>query len=86
MVGKRTFNRGKEEDDDQMRHNDVESGNKKRRFGGFKDAVEYAMDRRTTAALKEQLREGVLQEGQFEKSRKSDEEVRCVIIRTKQDS
>ena len=61
-----------------MRNNDLEAGaQKKKRFGGFKDAVEYAMDRRTTAALKEQLKAGVLQGREFEKSRKSDEEVIC---------
>ncbi|KAI1614650.1 hypothetical protein EDD37DRAFT_109339 [Exophiala viscosa] len=80
MVGKRTFNRaGSEPEDDRMRNNDLEAGaHKKKRFGGFKDAVEYAMDRRTTAALKEQLKAGVLQGREFEKSRKSDEELKGI--------
>jgi hypothetical protein len=71
MVGKRTFhNRA----DDRWRSSDLESGHQQRRFAGFKDAVEYAMDRQTTAALKEQLRTGV-DRREFEKYRKSEEEV-----------
>ncbi|KIW96543.1 uncharacterized protein Z519_01934 [Cladophialophora bantiana CBS 173.52] len=56
-----------------MRKPDLEAGNHKRHFPGFKDAVEYALDCRTTAVLKEQLRNGV-DRGAFEKARKSDEE------------
>lgn len=74
MVGKRTFNTPNKKDADNWRNADLESGQKPRRFGGFKDAVEYAMDRRTTAVLKEQLREGV-DRNALEKYRMSDDEV-----------
>ncbi len=75
MVGKRTLNRPGSRPKDQAGNGDLESGLKQRRFGGFKDAVEYVVERRTTAALKDQLRKGVLR-GAFENARKSDEEVR----------
>jgi hypothetical protein len=75
MVGKRTLQPPKNHGDEVWRTGDLESGqHKTRRFGGFKDAVEYAMDRQITASLKEQLRSGVDRE-EFEKCRKSDEEV-----------
>ncbi|OAP62520.1 hypothetical protein AYL99_04725 [Fonsecaea erecta] len=77
MVGKRTLNTGKNQGDDHWREADVESGNGPRRFPRFKDAVEYVLDRRTTAALKEQLREGV-QRGAFENARKSDKELKQI--------
>lgn len=78
MVGKRTLNNpsGRSED---VGNGDLESGYKPRRFGGFKDAVEYAMDRRTTAALKEQLRKGI-DRGAFENVRKSEAEVKYRFI------
>lgn len=74
MVGKRTFNKPGHKEDNDETNVDLESGHKCRRFGGFKDAVDYVMDRRTTAALREQLRRGV-ERGGFENARKSDEEV-----------
>lgn len=77
MVGKRTLHGPCSRPDDPIGDGDLESGNKHRRFAGFKDAVEYALDRRTTAALKEQLIKGV-ERGAFESARKSDEEVRAV--------
>ncbi|KIW72679.1 hypothetical protein PV04_00857 [Phialophora macrospora] len=74
MVGKRTLhNRA----DDRWRNADLESGHQQRRFAGFKDAVEYALDRRTTAALKEQLRAGV-DRREFEKYRKSEDEIKKI--------
>ena len=75
MVGKRTFHREGGNDGDQTRYNDLESGRPNRRFGRFKDAVELVIDRKTTAALKQQLKDGVQKDNDFEKSRKSDEEV-----------
>lgn len=68
MVGKRTL------EVPRTRADDLESGHQTKRFAGFKDAVEYAMDRRTTAGLKEQLKKGV-DRREFEIYRKSDEEV-----------
>jgi hypothetical protein len=79
MVGKRTLNRAKSQDDDNnMQNGDLEAGMQKKRFGGFKDAVDYAMDRRTTAALKEQLLKSV-ETSSFDQLRKSDEEVRIPV-------
>jgi hypothetical protein len=75
MVGKRTFHRDGGKDDDEPRHNDLETGRPNRRFGGFRDAVEYVIDRKTTAALKQQLKDGVQKDNDFENFRKSDEEV-----------
>ena len=73
MVGKRTLTPAK----DYRENGDLESGRPKKRFAGFKDAVDYAMDRRTTMVLKEQLRKGV-DRREFEIFRKSDEEV-CML-------
>ena len=78
MVGKRTIQAPKSRAEDHCRNQDLESGHRRKRFGGFKDAVEYALDRRTTAALKEQLKNGVDRQ-EFEKYRKSDEEVGKLI-------
>lgn len=75
MVGKRAFNKPISHKRDASEDRDLESGHKHRRFNGFRDAVEYAMDRRITATLKEELRKGVAR-GEFEHARKSDEEVR----------
>ncbi|EXJ61270.1 uncharacterized protein A1O5_11827 [Cladophialophora psammophila CBS 110553] len=77
MVGKRTLHPPKNQADDHWRQPDLESGNHNRRFPGFKDAVEYALDRQTTAVLKEQLREGV-DRGAFEKARKSDKALKQI--------
>ncbi|EXJ96498.1 hypothetical protein A1O1_01624 [Capronia coronata CBS 617.96] len=77
MVGKRAFNHPRghgAEDPDNL---DLESGHKHRRFNGFRDTVEYAMDRRKTASLKDELRNGVKQ-GAFEHARKSDEELKAI--------
>jgi len=78
MVGKRTLNRSASGREGDFGNGDLESG-RRRRFASFKDAVEYAVDRRTTTALKEQLRSGV-ERGAFEKARKSDVEVRDWLI------
>lgn len=78
MVGKRTFQRDGAKSDGQGRNYDIESGPVNRRFGGFKDAVEYVIDRRTTASLKKQLKEGVEGDNDFEKLRKSDKEARIM--------
>jgi hypothetical protein len=75
MVGKRTIARPKSRAEDHWRDGDLESGRPPKRMG-FKDAVEYAMDRQTTVALKQELRKGV-DRRQFESYRKSDEEVCC---------
>ncbi|KIX93282.1 uncharacterized protein Z520_10925 [Fonsecaea multimorphosa CBS 102226] len=77
MVGKRTLHPAKNQADDTWREADLEAGGDRRRFTGFKDAVEYVLDRRTTAALKEQLRHG-MDRGAFEKARKSDEELKQI--------
>ncbi|EXJ64792.1 hypothetical protein A1O7_01130 [Cladophialophora yegresii CBS 114405] len=78
MVGKRTLNTTKTRAEDRWRNPDLESGHhEQRRFAGFKDAVEYALDRRTTAVLKEQLRTGV-DRREFEKYRKSGEEIKKI--------
>ncbi|OAL28344.1 hypothetical protein AYO20_09461 [Fonsecaea nubica] len=77
MVGKRTLNTTKNKPDDHRRKADLECGHNNRRFSGFKDAVDYVLDRRTTAVLKEQLREGV-DRGAFEKARKSDDELKRI--------
>jgi len=79
MVGKRTFNKPEAKEANDESNGDLESGKKSRRFGGFKDAVDYAMDRRTTAALREQLRKGVEGLPPFDDARKSDEEVSRVL-------
>ncbi|KAL6242248.1 hypothetical protein RBB50_010796 [Rhinocladiella similis] len=78
MVGKRTFQRDGAKSDGQGRNYDIESGPVNRRFGGFKDAVEYVIDRRTTASLKKQLKEGVEGDNDFEKLRKSDKELKSI--------
>lgn len=76
MVGKRAFDSRYERSRPHYQANgDLEAGNGGRRFGGFKDAVDYVVDRETTAALKKRLREGVHID-EFEHHRKSDEEVR----------
>ena len=75
MVGKRAFDSQWDgPKNNHLSQDDLESGNAQRRFNGFRDAVDYVMDRRTTVALRKQLREGV-QRGEFESRRKSDEEV-----------
>ncbi|EXJ78944.1 hypothetical protein A1O3_08444 [Capronia epimyces CBS 606.96] len=76
MVGKRAFNSGRRPETPKD-PDDLESGHKYRRFQGFRDAVEYAMDRQTTASLKAELLKGVKQ-GAFEKARKSDEELKAI--------
>jgi hypothetical protein len=76
MVGKRTL----QPTQDRAENGDLESGRPNKRFAGFKDAVEYAIDRRTTIALKEQLRNGV-DRREFEIYRKSDEEVGKLVGR-----
>ncbi|KAK5189473.1 hypothetical protein LTR92_010526 [Exophiala xenobiotica] len=78
MVGKRTFHRDGGKDDDEPRYNDLETGRPNRRFGGFRDAVEYVIDRKTTAALKQQLKGGVQKDNDFESFRKSDEELKSI--------
>ncbi|EHY51792.1 Metal tolerance protein 7 [Exophiala dermatitidis] len=77
MVGKRAFNKPISHKRDASEDRDLESGHKHRRFNGFRDAVEYAMDRRITATLKEELRKGVAR-GEFEHARKSDEELKAI--------
>ena len=78
MVGKRTLDVPNNRADDAWRKPDLESGHQHKRFAGFKDAVNYTMDRRTTAGLKEQLKKGV-DRREFEIYRKSDEEVGTFI-------
>ena len=78
MVGKRTLDTPKNAADDHWRNPDLESGHQHKRFAGFKDAVDYVVDRRTTAALKEQLKKGV-DRNEFEKYRKSDEQVGLLL-------
>ena len=73
MVGKRTLNTPKKGADD-WQSTDLESGRPRKRFAGFRDAVEYAVDRRTTAALKEELKKGV-DRREFESYRKSEDQV-----------
>ncbi|KIW30669.1 uncharacterized protein PV07_06393 [Cladophialophora immunda] len=77
MVGKRTLNTAKNQADDNWLQADLEPGHGTRRFSGFKDAVEYVLDRRTTAVLKEQLR-GSVDRGAFERARKSAEELKQI--------
>jgi len=80
MVGKRAFDSQFDRPSSGYNGNgDLETGKGERRFGGFKDAVDHVMDRQTTADLKRLLRCGV-RRGEFESYRKSDEEVRRVII------
>lgn len=82
MVGKRAFDSHFERTKDHYHADgDLEAGRRGRRFGGFKDAVEYVMDRQTTAALKKRLRDGVQLE-EFADHRKSNEEVRAFIYHT----
>lgn len=80
MVGKRAFDSHFERTKAHYyADGDLETGKRGRRFGGFKDAVEYVMDRQTTAALKKRLRDGVHLE-EFEDHRKSNEEVRTFLV------
>jgi hypothetical protein len=80
MVGRRAFDSQFQRSRSGYDANgDLETGKGDRRFGGFKDAVNYVVDREITADLKKQLRQGVrLRE--FESHRKSDEEVSGVIM------
>ena len=73
MVGKRTFDTFTSPKNDH-RKEDIESGPRQRRFNGLKDAVEYAIDRRTTTDLKKLLASGITR-GEYERARKSDQEV-----------
>ncbi|KAK5050814.1 hypothetical protein LTR84_003373 [Exophiala bonariae] len=78
MVGKRAFDSRYERSRPHYQADgDLEAGKGGRRFGGFKDAVDYVMDRETTAAFKKRLREGVRLE-EFEGHRKSDEELKRI--------
>lgn len=80
MVGRRAFDPQFQRSTSGYRANgDLEITKGDRRFGGFKDAVNYVMDRETTADLKKQLRQGV-HLGEFESHRKSDEEVSNTVI------
>lgn len=75
-MGKRTFNTFTNPRDKSLSNGDLESGRQGRpkKFNGLKDAVEYAIDRQTTADLKKKLRSGITR-GEFEKARRSDDEV-----------
>jgi hypothetical protein len=82
MVGKRSLNNNiNSRKDTRSRTADLESGQNGKRFAGFKDAVDYVMDRRTTIALKEQLKKGV-DRREFEAYRKSQEDA-CLSMNTK---
>jgi cation diffusion facilitator family transporter len=76
MVGKRAFGRpGTPRDHiNEFGNGDLESG-PKRRFGGFKDAVDFAMAERTQGLLKKQILNGVDREC-FEEFRMSDEQLK----------
>ncbi|KIV95070.1 hypothetical protein PV10_02769 [Exophiala mesophila] len=76
MVGKRNFDTFTNPKDDR-RKGDIESGPRPRRFNGLKDAVEYAIDRRTTADLKTLLASGITR-GEYERARKSDQELKKI--------
>jgi hypothetical protein len=73
MVGKRAFETPRAHIN-HISNGDLESGRTLRKFPRFKDAVEFTMAERTKRLLKEQLRNG-LDGDEFEKFRKSDEEV-----------
>ena len=83
MPGKRALQNPRDPNNDIPRDGDLESGfegkknqkNLKRRFPRFKDAVDLAMEERVMSLLKKQLKAGVDIE-EFERYRKSDEEVR----------
>jgi hypothetical protein len=81
MPGKRALQNPRDPDNDIPRDGDLESGfegkkkNKRRRFPRFKDAVNLAVEERTMTLLKKQLKAGVDIE-EFERYRKSEEEVR----------
>lgn len=74
MVGKRTFDTFTNPKEAHLVKGDIETGQRQRRFNGLKDAVEYAIDRRTTADLKKLLSSGITP-GEYERARKSDQEV-----------
>lgn len=81
MPGKRALPNPRDRNQDAERDGDLESGfegkkkNQKRRFPRFKDAVDLAMEARVVGLLKQQLKAGV-DIDEFEKYRKSEEEVR----------
>lgn len=75
MPGKRSLQNPRDPDNDVPRDGDLENGFKSRRFPKFRDAVDMAVAERTTLALKKQLKVGVDIE-EFERYRKSDDEVR----------
>ncbi|ETN39015.1 uncharacterized protein HMPREF1541_07057 [Cyphellophora europaea CBS 101466] len=75
MVGRRAFHQPDtpREHIDGIGNGDLESG-PKRRFPRFKDAVDFAMDERTSKAIKKQILDGIDKET-WEHFRKSDEEI-----------
>ena len=81
MPGKRSLPNPRDPNNNIARDGDLESGfeggkkTPKRRFPRFKDAVELAMQERAMGLLKQQLKVGV-DIDEFERYRKSEEEVR----------
>lgn len=78
MVGKRSLANPRDPKNDEARDGDIETGFvRKRKFGGFKDAVDLVMEQRTTAALKRELQSGVDRD-EFERYRKDDDEIKAI--------
>lgn len=78
MVGKRTLANPRDPKNNEAPDGDVETGfARKRKFGGFRDAVDLVMANRTTAVLKQELQSGVGRE-EFEKYRKDEDEIKAI--------
>ena len=77
MVGKRTLANVRDPNSNEYTDGDIETGQKRRRFARFRDAVDFAVEERTNAVIKRQLLSGGNRE-QFESYRKSEEEIKNI--------